>query len=215
MISSLTGQLRHVDEARIQLEAGAITYELWIPAADAGQLREMIGQSLTFHTVFYLEGDPSRGGLQPRLIGFMRPDDRRFFELFTTVKGIGPRTALRALTASVGEIAQAIEDKDARFLVRLDGIGKRTAELVIAELAGKAKRFILPGTPGTGGAPRLGRPGRPAVEEDAIAALMALDDRMRRPEAENLLERAKQGNPAIQTTDAFLREMLRLRTVRE
>jgi Holliday junction DNA helicase RuvA len=212
MISSLTGELRHVDESRIQLQIGAMAYELWIPAADAGQLQGMIGQTLTFHTVFYLEGDPARGGLQPRLIGFMRPDDRRFFELFTTVKGIGPRTALRALSASVGDIAQAIEDKDARFLVRLDGIGKRTAELVIAELAGKAKRFILSGAPG---APRPGRPGRPAVEEDAIAALMALDDRMRRPEAEGLLERARQGNPSIQTTDAFLREMLRLRTVRE
>ncbi len=213
MISSLTGELRHVDEARIQLAAGAITYELWIPAADAGELQGMIGQTLTFHTVFYLEGDPARGGLQPRLIGFMRPEDRRFFELFTTVKGIGPRTALRALTASVAEIAQAIEEKDARFLVRLDGIGKRTAELILAELGGKAKRFVLPGTPGGGGA-RPGRPGRSGVEEDAIAALMALDDRMRRPEAESLLERAKQANPAIQTTDAYLREMLRLRTVR-
>ena len=47
---------------------------------------------------------------------------------------VGAKTALRALTVPVGEIAQAIESKDPRFLIQLDGIGKRTAELVIAEV---------------------------------------------------------------------------------
>jgi Holliday junction DNA helicase RuvA len=211
MISALTGELRRVDEGRIHLQVGPIMYELLVPAADLTELQANLGASLTFHTKFYLEGDAARGNLEPRLIGFLRPEDREFFEIFTTVKGIGPKTALRALAVPIGEIAQAIESKDARFLVQLDGVGKRTAELIVAELGGKVKKFAAGVIPGTG-AP--GRAGRPAIEEDAIAALMALDDRLRRPEAEALVERAKHANPLLKSTDGLLREMLRLRTVR-
>src|SRR5438874_77633 len=137
MIASLTGELRHVDEDRVHLQAGPILYELLVPAADLGELQESLGREVTFHTILYLQGDASGGNIEPRLIGFLRRDDKRFFEKFITVKGIGPKTALRALTASVGEIAQAIEAKDGRFLSGLKGIGKRTAELMIAELSGK------------------------------------------------------------------------------
>src|SRR5206468_886755 len=102
--------------------------------------------------------------------------DKRFFEKFITVKGIGPKTALRALTVPVGEIAQAIEEKNARFLVQLDGIGKRTAELIIAELAGKVAEFASPmtATMRVGHGPVRGI--RNEVEEDAIAALMQLGE---------------------------------------
>jgi Holliday junction DNA helicase RuvA len=169
-----------------------------------------MGEQVTLHTIFYLAGDPTRGGLEPTLIGFLRPNDKKFFELFTTVKGIGPKKALRALAVSVGEIAGAIENRDAKFLIGLPEIGKRTAETIIAELAGKLKGFAL-------AAPIDASTGRVATrrnttEEDAIAALMALGER--RPDAENLLERAKAGNPDLKSTDQLLREMLRLRTSR-
>src|SRR5215218_10892800 len=144
MIASLTGELRHVDEDRVQLRVGPMMLELLVPAVDATGLQAQIGEELTFHTILYLQGDSNGGNIEPRLIGFLRPEDKKFFEKFVTVKGIGPKTALRALTVSVGEIAQAIESKEARFLVGLDGIGKRTAELIIAELAGKVKDFATP-----------------------------------------------------------------------
>lgn len=210
MISAITGELRRVDEDRAHLAVGPILYELLVPASDLAELQGSVGQELTFYTILDLEGDPARGNLQPRLIGFLRPEDRKFFNLFTTVKGIGPKTALRALTVPIGEIAQAIEDKDARFLIRLNGIGKRTAELIVAELAGKAKLFATGYGDRPASAPASSR--RAAFEEDAIAGLMALGER--RPDAEHLLDRAKQVNPGLKTTDALLREMLRLRTVR-
>ena len=144
--------------------------------------------------------------MEPTLIGFMRPEDRKFFNLFTTVKGIGPRTALKALTVPVGEIAMAIESKDSKFLVGLNGIGKRTAELIVAELAGKVKAFATGyGTKSAAASPNR----RPSMEEDAILALMAMGER--RPDAERLLERAKQSNPDASNTDLLLREMLRMR----
>src|SRR5690242_20118044 len=201
MISALIGELRRVDEDRVHLKVGPVLYELLVPASDVTELHASLGEELTFHTLFYLQGDASGGSLEPRLIGFLRPDDKRFFERFITVKGIGPKTALRALTVPVGQIAQAIESKDARFLIRLDGIGKRTAELIIAELAGKVGQFATPfaETAGTGiaaGAP----PRRGQVEEDAIATLMALGER--RSDAEHLLDRARQSKPALSTADA-------------
>src|SRR5439155_21604966 len=163
------------------------------------------------HTIFYVAGDPSRGGLEPTLIGFVRGDDKRFFNKFTTVKGIGVKTALRALTVPVGQIAQAIEARDVRFLVSLDGIGKRTAELMIAELAGKVGEFAAPMTATMRSSqPSFAR--RSPIEEDAIAALMQLGER--RADAEHLLDRVKHANPGLMETDALVREMLRSRTTR-
>jgi holliday junction DNA helicase RuvA len=212
MISAITGELKRVEEDRVHLKVGPIVAELLVPAFDATELQASLGEELTFHTLFYLQGDASGGSIEPRLIGFLRLDDKRFFEKFITVKGIGPKTALRALTVPVGEIAMAIESKDARFLVQLDGIGKRTAELIIAELGGKVQEFASPMT-ATVRPNATGRGGpRSEIEEDAIAALMQLGER--RADAEHLLDRAKGANPKVVSTDALVREMLRLRTVR-
>jgi Holliday junction DNA helicase RuvA len=209
MIAALTGELRHVDERHLHLLCGPVLYELLFPAVDMTTLQSAVGQQLTLHTIFYLGGDPTRGGLEPTLIGFLRPADKNFFEIFTTVKGIGPKKALRALSVSVGEIASAIEGKDSKFLIGLPEIGKRTAETIIAELSGKLKSFAAEALVEGKTRPTSRRNSN---EEDAIAGLMALGER--RPDAENLLERAKAGNPGLSTTDALLREMLRLRTSR-
>lgn len=209
MIAALTGELSNVGEDRVHLRVGPMLYELLVPAADVQLLQARVGQEMTFHTIFYLEGDSSGGNIEPRLVGFLRPEDKQFFQLFITVKGIGPRKALRALALPVGEIAQAIESKDTRFLIQLPQIGRRMAEQIVAELAGKVEAFA---TTTVGGKSAAGGQGRSASEEDAIATLMALGER--RMDAEHLLDRAKSVHPAPKSTDAFVREMLRLRTVR-
>ncbi len=209
MISALTGTLRHVETDRIHLAVGPVLYELLIPAADHPELLATLGQEMTFHTIFYLQGDAVGGNIEPRLIGFLRPADKRFFEKFITVKGIGPRKALKAISVPIGQIAQAIESRDTRTLVALPEIGKRTAELLVAELSGKVGEFAT----GRAGAVRTTPATRRIdAEEDAISALLALGER--RPDAEALLDRAKALNPEMKSTDALVREMLRLRTVR-
>lgn len=202
MISALTGQLRSIDDDRVHVQVGAILYELMVPAADIDALRAAVGQEMTFHTIFYLEGDASRGGVDPKLVGFLRPKDRRFFEKFTTVKGIGVRTALKALTVPVAQIAQSIESRDARSLTQLKGIGKRTAELMIAELAGKVTEFALEAV-----VTRLSP--RSQIEEDALNAVISLGES--RIIAERLLEQAKQEQPQARTAGELMREMLKLR----
>lgn len=205
MISSITGRLEAIGEDRIEVSLGPMVLDVLIPASDMSRLSMLLHQEVTLYTVLYLEGDPSRGTPEPRLIGFLAREDRAFFHLFTTVKGIGPRTALRALSQPVDRIATAIESRDVKFLTQLKGIGKRTAELMVAELAGKLEEFAG----AVGHVESSAR--RPAFEEDAILAILQLDDRMRRPEAETLVEKAKAEQPDIASTDALLRLMLRLR----
>jgi Holliday junction DNA helicase RuvA len=211
MISALTGTLERVTDDRAYLQAGAVLFEVLVPAADAPALESSRGQLITLHTLMYLEGDPNRGNLEPRLLGFLRIDDRAFFELFTTVKGIGPKTALRALTIPIEQIAAAIEARDAKSLVQLDGIGKRSAELIIAELAGKCGKFAgeaVVGAARIGKASPAGRSYTPD-QEDAIRALVNLGER--RLDAEALLDRAHRANPAAKDANALVTEMLRQR----
>ena len=213
MISALTGELRRVEEDRLHLQVGPVLVEMLIPASDVPLLQAGLGQEMTFHTLLYFEGDAGGGGgLEPRLVGFLRPQDKAFFEKFITVKGIGPKKALKALVQPTGDVAQAIESKDTRFLVGLPQIGKRMAELIVAELAGKVAEFAVASVGGRMNAAALGGPKRDAIEEDAISTLMALGER--RSDAEHLLDRARQANGNLKSTEALVREMLRMRTVR-
>jgi Holliday junction DNA helicase RuvA len=211
MIASLTGELRHVEEDRVSVQVGALGYELLVPAADVAELSSRLGETVTFYTILYLEGDPARGNLEPRLIGFVRATDKKFFDCFTTVKGIGVKTALRALAAPVGEIAQAIESRDTRFLNTLQGIGKRTAELIVAELAGKVKDFAT----GYGGGVIASASQRWSREEDvALAFAVGPQMGLRRADAERLLQRVKANSPGLATAQDLLAEMLRMHAAR-
>ncbi len=208
MISSLTGRLNQVDEDRVHLLCGPMVFEILVPAQDVPSLRVSVGQELTFHTIFDIEGDATRGGLAPRLIGFVRAIDKQFFLQFITVKGIGPKRALRALVQPIGHIARAIETRDARFLVSLPEIGKRTAEQIVAELSGKMGAYVMEAD--TGGRKLVSA--RQPFEEDAIVAVITLG--VMRGEAERLLDRAKTANANLTTTDGLVREMLHQRAAR-
>jgi holliday junction DNA helicase RuvA len=207
MISAITGELRTVEDDRIHIASGPFLFEVLVPAADLNELRARVGDEFTFHTIFDIEGDATRGGLTPRLIGFLRAEDKRFFELFITVKGIGPKRALRALVQPTGQIAAAIEAKNTRALIELPEIGKRMAELIVAELAGKAAEFAVASI-----APHAFAAARSDGEQLALEGAMALG--IPRAEAEHLLDRARQLAPNTKVTEVLLREMLRLRTVR-
>lgn len=211
MITALTGILKSVGEDRIGLTVGPLVIELLVAAADVPLLEGREDEEVTFHTSMYIEGDMSGGAAVPRLIGFLRPSDRDFFHQFITVKGIGPKKALKAMMLPAAEVAHAIELKDAGTLTRLPMIGRRAAEQIIAELAGKVGRFV---STGIAVAPRRRAGGTlSAVEEDAVSALVALGER--RADAEGLLDRVKSSGTATPAeVDELIREMLRARTVR-
>ncbi|HLP85973.1 MAG TPA: Holliday junction branch migration protein RuvA [Phycisphaerales bacterium] len=181
MITRIRGHLESVLGTRaIVVPAGdAMAYEVLVPAFVGLALATKSGQTVTLHTLQYFEGQNQGSSFIPRLIGFENEQQREFFELFTTVNGIGNRKALRALVHKPGVIARAIAEKDAKLLSTLPEIGKRMAERVIAELDGKVDAFLTPGESGE-------RVGASRVEvkrvnaafagpaEDAVLALMAL-----------------------------------------
>ena len=142
MISRLSGTLVAIEDGAAHVRAGDLTYEVLVPAADSMALAARIGQPVSFHTLHYLEGQGQGASFWPRLIGFQAPADRAFFELFTTVKGIGNRKALRALQLPFGQVAEAIATRDHALLQSLPEIGKRTAETICVELKGKVDPFV-------------------------------------------------------------------------
>jgi len=155
---------------------------------------------------------PATAAFLPRLIGFSTPEQRRFFELFTTVKGLGPRRALRALRAPFEHVAGAIAARDAKFLQSLPEIGKRLAETIIAELHGKVDA-VAP-TPGAGVAiePKAAGADGPLGDAglQAVAALVQLGEG--RMEAENLVRRVIDGGPESASADEILAAAFALRS---
>jgi len=209
MISAITGTVAHVHDTDVELRVGPLLVSVLFAACDKDQFESMIGREITLNTLLYLEGDPNRGNLEPRMIGFLNKQDRAFFDLFTTVKGIGPKKALRALSEPIAAVAHAIESKNIKFLTGLNGIAKRGAELIVAELSGKLAAFALEDTRGGAASAALSPPKRSSIEEDAILTLVTLGER--RADAEALFERAQSNLPPNAATDALVREMLRLR----
>ena len=142
MLTRVEGLLETVSAGRATVRMGPVAVEVMVPAADEGRLHVRTGKSITFHTLMYLEGSAQGANMTPRLVGFTSPDDRAFFELFTTVKGVGAKKALRALALPFADIAGAIANRDYDVLKSLPEIGKRTAETIVAELGGKVDRFV-------------------------------------------------------------------------
>ncbi|HJN72153.1 MAG: hypothetical protein HOC93_03310 [Phycisphaerae bacterium] len=202
MITRLRGKLVAIDEGKAMIAVEAITYELLIPASDVEKLLDRLGEQLEFHTLHYFEGQSQGSSFVPRLIGFSCDRDRDFFQLFTTVKGIGNRKALRALVRPFGEIASAVANKDTAALVSLPEIGKRSAETIIAELNGKIDHFIGDVMPTI-------EIKMPSFGEDAIAMLVQLGESTR--DARKLVRLAMETDPTIASADQLIQTSFQLK----
>jgi Holliday junction DNA helicase RuvA len=205
MISRVDGTLESVADGRALVRQGQTVLEVLVPACDEMRLAAEVGSEVSFHTLHYLESQGQGASYWPRLIGFATPDDRAFFDLFTSVKGIGNRKALRSLQLPIGTIAEAIANRDLGLLVTLPEIGRKTAETIVVELKEKVGRFL--------GSTMLREPkaetggGRLLVE--AIAVLVQLGEN--RPVARQLVDRALAADPTLATADEVVTAALRLR----
>ena len=206
MIVKLSGKLDYVGDDCVHVTLGDLTHELLVPAADIPFLQTKVGQNVTFFTVEYIEGNASFGQLAPKMLGFLRVQDRAFFDLFTTVKGIGTRKALRALAISTGDIARAIALKDTRKLSSLPTIGKRMAETIVAELHGKVDKYASGATEGAGGVPVEALPEHQSL---AIEALVKLGER--RPDAEGWVKRVIRGLNPFDARQKIVRAVYQLK----
>ncbi len=203
MIARIAGQLEHAADGAALIDVGGgLCYEVLIPACDIERLERRVNSEVVLHTIHYFEGDPSRGMQTPRLIGFCTESDRDFFRVFTTVKGVGVRKALRALVRPVAEVAAAIRDKDSAFLVALPEIGKRTAEQIVAELNDRVDDFA-------GGAAPTVEAELSEPAQEAVAVLIQLGER--RADATVLIERVTAVAPELDTPEQILQQAYRLK----
>jgi Holliday junction DNA helicase RuvA len=139
---------------------------------------------------------------KPVLVGFQTPLEKSFFELFISVEDIGPAAAVKALTRPVREIARSIEDKDAKALRQLKGIGERKAEKIIATLKGKVAKYAL--MQEVQAAPVAAGDFRKEVEDVLVKQLGH-----KHPEARQMIEEAMKRNPRISSSEELFEEVYR------
>lgn len=172
MITSIRGILNRVLEEEVRLQVGPIEYQVLVPDLVRRSIQLKLGSEITLHTIEYLEGNPQRGKIVPRLVGFMEEAEIEFFELFCTVDGIGVRTALKAMVKPVRDVADMIQRQDLKLITTLPGIGGSTAERVVAKLRKKVTKFALMPQRGESEAPVSEI--EPSILDDAFAALISV-----------------------------------------
>ena len=132
-----------------------VAYELDVPMSTFYAL-PATGEAVTLYTHLVVREDAHS------LYGFATGEERAVFRQLIRIAGVGARTALSVLSGmSVGDLAQAVALQDAGRLVRIPGIGKKTAERLLLELKGKLAESI-------------GQPGSERGGSDVVHALVAL-----------------------------------------
>jgi Holliday junction DNA helicase RuvA len=204
MICRLTGRVAGITDETAVLELAGVGYEVMVPAAALAELQPLLGQEVTLFTVQYFEGNPAGSNLIPRLVGFLRETDREFFQLFTRVKGISSRRALRAMSLPTPHLIAAIEHGDVHVLTSLPEIGKKIAAQVIAELRGKLPQVATAAIAAT--------PATQLTDAQRIAVDILVRWGDRRIDAQEWVRAAVQADPALAVPEAIVRAAYRAKT---
>jgi holliday junction DNA helicase RuvA len=131
MIGRLQGLLAEKNPPQVLVDCHGVGYEVDVPMSTFYNLPGL-GEKVTLLTHFVVREDAQI------LFGFGSAEEREAFRQLIKISGVGPRTALAVLSGmSVGDIAQAVTAQDASRLVKVPGIGKKTAERLLLELKGK------------------------------------------------------------------------------
>ena len=203
MFSRISGKVAGHGDATVLIETGGLSYEIVLAPCVAEKVPTETGAAceLEVYSHFALDGNAGRF----TFFGFTNAIEREFFEALTTVASIGPRSAARAFSAPMARIARAIDEGDHVFLRTLPGIGQQKARDIVAKLQGKVARFLLiQDAPAAGSAPI------PDFASEALAVLLQLA--YKRSEAEAMIARAIERNPAVSDAETLLAEIYRRRT---
>ncbi len=131
MIGRLQGTLAEKNPPQVLVDCNGVGYEVDVPMSTFYNL-PTLGDKVSLLTHFVVREDAQI------LYGFATAAEREAFRQLIKISGVGPRTALSVLSGmSVADIAQAVTAQDAGRLVKVPGIGKKTAERLLLELKGK------------------------------------------------------------------------------
>ena len=130
MIGYLRGKIRYKHEKYLIIDVAGVGYQVFI----TGQTMEKIGEKeeIELYTYLYIREDSEE------LYGFLTLEEKEFFEQLISISGVGPKGALGALAiANIDTIKKAIIHGDPSVLIKVSGIGKKTAERIVVELKNK------------------------------------------------------------------------------
>ncbi|WP_302410191.1 Holliday junction branch migration protein RuvA [Comamonas kerstersii] len=159
MIGKLTGTLLEKNPPEVLVDCHGVGYEVQVPMSTFYNLPQ-VGQPISLLTHFIVREDAQL------LYGFATAQERQTFQELIKISGVGPRMALSLLSGlSIEELAQAVATQEAGRLVKVPGIGKKTAERLLLELKGKLGDAVV-----TGAAAQV----KSDAQADILQALLAL-----------------------------------------
>jgi Holliday junction DNA helicase RuvA len=137
MIATLRGLLVHAEATAVILDVGGVGYKVAVPASIHGTLPKL-GEIALLQIHFHMRAE------EISLFGFLTNDDKKVFELLLSVTGIGPKVALSILSAMDAEsLARTVAADDTRGLIRIPGLGLKTAQRLVLELRDKLAAFAF------------------------------------------------------------------------
>jgi len=168
MIAKLKGIVDSVDSDRLVLDVGGVGYLVFCSARTLGQIH--VGDAAELHIETHVRED------HIHLYGFSGLDEKKWFNLLTTVQGVGARVGLGLLSVLSGdELIHAIASGDKAMICRANGVGPKLATRILTELKDKAGALMLGPA---GGLPENAGGGDKAtgshVTRDAVSALVNL-----------------------------------------
>ena len=191
MIGSLRGRITSKAPPQVTVEVGGVGYEVEAPMSTFLHL-PAVGEEVKLLTHFVVREDAQL------LYGFATEGERHLFRSLLKVSGIGPKIGLALLSGmSVEAFEAAVRNQDVDSLIRVPGIGRKTAERMLVEMRDR----LAPASGGTPDALVL-KPGA-APEAEAFAALVGLG--YRPAEATRLLKAA---GPGTHSTEELIRRAL-------
>ncbi len=182
MIALLRGTLAEKHPNQAIIDVSGVGYEVTIPISTFSKLPDVGAQAvLRIHT--HVREDMFA------LYGFLTPDEKTLFEKLIGVSNIGPGLAIKVLSGmAIEELIAGIRGGEVERLVRIPGVGRKTAERMVLELRDK-----LPAP--AGDQPATATPSLTSIEEDVMSALLNLG--CARPAAEAAVRKARAaGSPA-------------------
>src|SRR5580692_6396158 len=180
MIGSLRGMLVEKRPNQLLLEVGGVGYQVQIPLSTFAVLGPLHSENtLLIHT--HVRED------QFSLYGFLTAREKQCFELLISASGVGPSLALKILSGmGLEQLIPAIRKGDLAQLVRIPGVGRKTAERVVLELRDKLAAVDVP---------EVGKPAtRSQLESDVASALVNLGYDERAVESAMAKSRGTVGN---------------------
>jgi len=201
MYAYIEGKLATLDPSFAVVDAGGVGYLLRIPLTTYEALKAMPAGAVKLFTHFHVTEDAHT------LYGFATEEDKAVFSIMITVSGVGPAIGLMALSQlKAREVATAISTGNTAALIRIKGLGAKTAQRLTLELKTKMlKVFATDFTidAGSGATTRMPASHR----EEALAALITLG--LARTVAEKSLEQILADEPDLPTEELIRRALRR------